>query len=101
MSKSKTGTHKYPTEQLQQLYSVDRAWKNGKQIPAIQRGGHNKRHEKEYNFVFPMLLCKCCCWVGFQIGPTVDSTYQSDCENLNRLWDTDFITGFTTLVAHE
>ena len=70
-------------------------------IKAIWRRVHNKRHEKVNNFVFPMLLCKCCCWAGFQIVPIWDSTYQSDCENSNRWWDTDFITGFTTLVAHE
>ena len=71
---STKGTHKYPTEQFRQLYSVDWAWKTGKKIQAIRRGGHNKRHEKEYNFVFPMLLCKCCCWAGFQIVPIGDST---------------------------
>lgn len=101
VSKSTKGTHKYPTEQFRQLYSVDWAWKTGKKIQAIRRGGHNKRHEKEYNFVFPMLLCECCCWAGFQIVPIGDSTYQSDCENSKRWWDTDFIAAFTTLVAHE
>ena len=76
-------------------------WKTGNKIQAIPRGGRNKRHKKEYNYVFPMLLCKFCCWAGFQIVPIRDSTYQSDCDNSNRWWDTDFITGFTTLVAHE
>ena len=36
VSKSTTGTHKYPTEQFWQLYSVDWAWKTGKKIQAIR-----------------------------------------------------------------
>ena len=43
VGKSTKGTHKYPTEQFWQLYSVDWAWKTGKKIQAIQRIELNKR----------------------------------------------------------
>ena len=76
---------------------------NGKCVKTYSKGGRLDRgkHAKEYEFFYSTFQCPCCCWSGSCLIPISDKSYQKDCEVTNRWWDTDFISGFAQLVAHE
>jgi hypothetical protein len=94
----------YKIQKFCKLYTVDEARRTGKAVKSESKGGRGRSSRaftKEYNFVYPSLLCNCCCWQGSCLIPIGDESYQNDCENTHRWWDTDFISGFAALVAHE
>lgn len=87
------------------MYSVDKAWETGKLVKTTSKGGRaggrRNNYAKEYNFVMPTLTCGSCCWNGSCLIPVGDKSYFDDCVKTKRWWDTDFITAFAQLVAHE
>ena len=94
----------YKIQKFRKLYTVDEAWRMGKAVKSESKGGRGRSSRaftREYNFVYPSLLCNCCCWQGSCLIPIGDESYQNDCENTQRWWDTDFISGFAALIAHE
>jgi hypothetical protein len=90
----------YPICKFRKLYTADEAWNNGKAIKA-SRKSTSRCTLKEYCFIYPILICNCCCWQGSSLIPIGNKGYLEDCAGTRRWWDTDFISGFCSLVAHE
>ena len=76
------------------------AWKNGNSVK-IDSHYVGSRRRREYGFLYSILDCKVCCHYGSHIIPVGDEAYMSDIKKTKRWWDSDFISGFAALVAHE
>ena len=83
------------------LYDVQAAWTNRRTINIHRKYGGRNNTLTEYTFVYPTLLCETCCFFGSCLVPVGDERYLSDSEYTKRWWDTDFISAFAALVAHE
>ena len=94
-----------PITKVRKMYPVDKAWQTGKLVKTKSKGGRSggrrSNYAKEYDFVIPTLTCASCCWSNSCLIPVGDKSYQDDCVNTKRWWDTDFITAFAQLVSHE
>ena len=69
------------------LYTIDEAWRAGKAVKSESKGGGGRcsnAFRKEYNFLYPSLLCNSCCWQGSCLILTGDDSYQNNCENTHR-----------------
>jgi hypothetical protein len=58
--------------------------------------------ERKYGFVYAQLKCNQCCFAtGYHMVSIGNVQYRNDCVQTNRWWDTDFISSFVALLAHE
>ena len=74
----------YKLQKFRKLYTVDEARRAGKAVKSESKGGGGTRSNairKEYNFVYPSLLCNPCCWQGSCLIFIGDESYQNDCVN--------------------
>jgi hypothetical protein len=80
---------------FRRLCSIQEAFKKKK--------GHHSviRDDKEYDFAYPRLECEQCCFSGGHLVSVGNDEYMRDCANTDRWYDTDFISSFAALVAHE
>jgi hypothetical protein len=58
-----------------------------------------RRDDKDYEFVYPSLTCSCC-FHGYHLAAVGGDSYLHDCAATRRWWDSDFISTFATLAAH-
>jgi len=80
-------------------YTVEEAWKM-KHTAAVDRNSTRKK-EAAYQFVFPRLRCEDCCPWGSSGIPIGDEQYFHDCSYTKRWYDTQFISAFCSMVAHD
>ena len=79
-------------------YTIEEAWARQAYFNGTRKS--KARSSTEYRFVYSRFHCDQCCEFGSTCVPIGDDRYFKDC--LRTKWfDTEFITGFCSLLAHD
>lgn len=87
--------HDTTTENTVHQYTVSEAW----DLPCCQKK-RKLQSSEEFSFVYAGFKCDHCCFHGSMLLALGDSDYIQACKETNRCYETDFIAGFASLVAH-